>query len=123
AFMAPATNLAFCWLATAGPEIYGLILAITADNITGGLAISVFLAYLSGLTNKAYTATQYALLSSLMTLPGQFTGGFTGVLAQHWGWPGFFLITSAAGIPAIILALVLIKIAHPDKRHRAVMAK
>lgn len=121
-FMAPATNLTFAWLATIGPEIYGLVFAIIADNITGGLAISVFLAYLSSLTNTAYTATQYALLSSLMTLPGQFAGGFTGLLAEQTGWTGFFLITAAAGIPAIILALVLIKIAHPDRGHRPGMA-
>ena len=118
AFMAPATNLLFAWLAVTGPEIHGLAAAIIADNITGGLAISVFLAYLSSLTNSAYTATQYALLSSLMTLPGQFAGGFTGVLAQHTGWAGFFLITAVMGIPAIVLALVLIKIAHPDHRPR-----
>jgi PAT family beta-lactamase induction signal transducer AmpG len=118
AFMAPATNLLFAWLAVTGPEIHGLAAAIIADNITGGLAISVFLAYLSSLTNSAYTATQYALLSSLMTLPGQFAGGFTGMLADHTGWAGFFLITAAAGIPAIVLAIILINIAHPDHRPR-----
>src|SRR5690606_15516203 len=57
AFMAPITNLMFAWLAFIGPQTYGLILAIIADNITGGLAISVFIAYLSSLTNTAYTAT------------------------------------------------------------------
>jgi len=74
AFMAPATNLTFAWLANLGPETYGLVAAIIADNVTGGLSISVFIAYLSSLTNTAYTATQYALFSSLMTLPGQFAG-------------------------------------------------
>ena len=118
AFMAPATNLTFAWLATIGPEIHGLVFAIMADNITGGMAISVFIAYLSSLTNTAYTATQYALFSSLMTLPGQFAGGFTGLLAEHVGWVNFFLITSGTGIPAIFLALLLIKIAHPDHTHR-----
>jgi MFS transporter, PAT family, beta-lactamase induction signal transducer AmpG len=118
AFMAPATNLTFAWLATIGPEIHGLVFAIMADNITGGMAISVFIAYLSSLTNTAYTATQYALFSSLMTLPGQFAGGFTGMLAANVGWVSFFLITASTGIPAIILALLLIKIAHPDYTHR-----
>ena len=118
AFMAPATNLTFAWLATIGPEIHGLALAIIADNITGGMAISVFIAYLSSLTNTAYTATQYALFSSLMTLPGQFTGGFTGLLAEKAGWVGFFLITAGIGIPAILLAILLMKIAHPDYAHR-----
>ncbi len=118
AFMAPATNLTFAWLATIGPEIYGLVLAIIADNVTGGMAISVFIAYLSSLTNTAYTATQYALFSSLMTLPGQFAGGFTGLLAEHTGWAGFFLITAAIGIPAIVLAVLLVRIAHPDFTRR-----
>lgn len=115
AFMAPATNLTFAWLANIGAQEYGLVLAIIADNITGGLAVSVFIAYLSSLTNSAYTATQYALFSSLMTLPGQFAAGFTGLLATQVGWVGFFLITALTGVPAIILAFALLKVAHPDR--------
>ena len=118
AFMAPATNLAFAWLAFIGPETYGLIVAIIADNITGGLAISVFIAYLSSLTNTAYTATQYALFSSLMTLPGQFAAGFTGVLAANVGWMSFFMATALTGLPAIVLAAMLLKFAHPDQVRR-----
>ncbi|RHW21752.1 AmpG family muropeptide MFS transporter [Pseudomonas jilinensis] len=118
AFMAPATNLTFAWLAHIGPQQHGLIMAIIADNITGGLAISVFIAYLSSLTNTAYTATQYALFSSLMTLPGQFAAGFTGVLAAHVGWEMFFIITALTGVPAIILVAILLKVAHPDRSRR-----
>ena len=113
AFMAPATNLAFAWLAFIGPETHGLVLAIMADNVSGGLAISVFIAYLSSLTNTAYTATQYALFSSLMTLPGQLLAGFTGMLAELVGWVPFFFITAATGVPAIILAFVLLRVARP----------
>ncbi|SDS75309.1 MFS transporter, PAT family, beta-lactamase induction signal transducer AmpG [Halopseudomonas xinjiangensis] len=118
AFMAPATNIAFAWLAYIGPQSYGLVLAIIADNITGGLAISVFIAYLSSLTNTAYTATQYALFSSLMTLPGQFAAGFTGLLAANVGWIGFFTMTAFTGLPAIVLAFMLLRFAHPDKARR-----
>lgn len=118
AFMAPITNLAFAWLAFIGPETYGLVLAIVADNITGGLAISVFIAYLSSLTNTAYTATQYALFSSLMTLPGQFAAGFTGVLAANVGWVSFFMTTALTGLPAIVLAALLLRYAHPDRTSR-----
>jgi len=118
AFMAPATNLIFAWLAHIGPQPDGLVLAIIADNITGGLAISVFIAYLSSLTNTAYTATQYALFSSVMTLPGQFAAGFTGVLAQNVGWTEFFMLTALTGVPAIVLAFMLLKFAHPDKMKR-----
>lgn len=118
AFMAPATNLIFAWLAFIGPQPDGLIVAIIADNITGGLAISVFIAYLSSLTNTAYTATQYALFSSLMTLPGQFAAGFTGVLAANLGWVSFFMVTAMTGLPAIILAIALLRFAHPDRLRR-----
>ncbi|WP_197675060.1 AmpG family muropeptide MFS transporter [Halopseudomonas salegens] len=118
AFMAPATNLTFAWLAYIGPEQYGLIMAIIADNVTGGMAISVFIAYLSSLTNTAYTATQYALFSSIMTLPGQFAAGFTGVLAANVGWISFFFVTALTGLPAIILAALLLKVAHPDRVNR-----
>jgi len=119
AFLAPVTNLTFAVLAMIGPQTPGLVAAIVADNITGGMAISVFIAYLSSLTNTAYTATQYALFSSLMTLPGQFAAGFTGVLAEQVGWISFYLITAGTGVPAIILAVMLFRFAHPDRPRRA----
>ena len=115
AIMAPVTNLTFSWLATLGPEMYGLVFAIIADNVTGGMAISVLLAYMASLTNTAYTATQYALFSSLMTLPGQFLGGFTGWVAEQVGWFWFFIGSAAMGLPAILLAVLLLRIAHPDR--------
>ncbi len=118
AIMAPVTNLTFSWVATLGPEVYGLVVAIIADNVTGGMAIAVFLAYLASLTNTQYTATQYALFSSLMTLPGQFMGGFTGVVAEQVGWVWFFIITAGMGLPAVILAFLLLRIAHPDRVER-----
>ena len=115
AFLAPLTNLTFSWLATLGPEMYGLALAIMADNISGGMATAVFIAYLSSLTNTAYTATQYALFSSFMTLPGQFLAGFTGVLVEQIDWFWFFISSALIGIPAIILAFVLARYANPDQ--------
>jgi PAT family beta-lactamase induction signal transducer AmpG len=114
ALLAPLTNLCFSWLALLGPELYGLVIAIMADNLSGGVAIAVFIAYLSSLTNSAYTATQYALFSSIMTLPGQFLGGFTGVLAEAVGFAPFFMISAVIGIPAIVLALLLARMANPD---------
>lgn len=118
ALLAPLTNLTFSWLATIGPQTYGLVLAIMADNISAGLAVSVFIAYLSSLTNTAYTATQYALFSSIMTLPGQFFGGFTGVLVENIGWFWFFVSSALIGVPAIILALILMRVANPDRINR-----
>jgi MFS transporter, PAT family, beta-lactamase induction signal transducer AmpG len=114
AVLAPVTNLLFSWLASIGPQTYGLIIAIIADNLSGGLAIAVFIAYLSSLTNSAYTATQYALFSSIMTLPGQFLGGFTGVLVNWVGFGQFFLISALIGVPAIVLALWMARHANPD---------
>jgi MFS transporter, PAT family, beta-lactamase induction signal transducer AmpG len=115
AIMAPTTNLLFSWLAVLGPENYGLVIAIIADNVTSGMAYPVLIAYISSLTNTAYTATQYALLSSLMSLPGQFLGGFTGLLAEHVGWFWFFIYAAGLGVPAIVLALVLARVANPDR--------
>ena len=115
AFLAPLTNLTFSWLSLLGPQTYGLIIAIMADNISGGIAVSVFIAYLSSLTNTAYTATQYALFSSIMTLPGQFFAGFTGVLVEQIGWFWFFVSSALIGLPAIVLAFVLMRIANPDR--------
>ena len=114
AFLAPITNLTFSWLAMLGPELHGLVIAIMCDNISGGIAISVFIAYLSSLTNTAYTATQYALFSSIMTLPGQFLAGFTGLLVERIDWMWFFVSSALIGLPAIVLAFVLARIANPD---------
>ena len=107
AVLIAATNLLFAGLAAAGRDITFLTLVISADNMTGGFAGTVFIAYLSSLTNTAYTATQYALFSSLMTLPGKLLGGASGVIVDAFGYVEFFIYASVMGLPAIILVLVL----------------
>ena len=102
-----ATNLLFAGLSLLQPEIIWLALVISADNISGGFAATAFVAYLSSLTNRAYTATQYALFSSLMTLPGKFISGFSGMVVDSQGYYVFFLIAAGLGIPAILLVLLL----------------
>lgn len=98
------SSLVFAWLATlADPGLLDLTLAISAENLAGGIAMTSFIAYLSSLTNTAYTATQYALFSSLMTLPGKFIGGFSGWIVENSGYAWFFVYTAIAGVPAIIL--------------------
>ncbi len=109
AVLAAATNLLFAWLATREPSLPALAMTISADNLSGGLAGSAFIAYLSSLTNTAYTATQYALFSSLMTLPGKFIGGFSGVVVDSYGYVAFFGYTALAGVPAILLVAWLIR--------------
>ncbi len=101
------TNLVFVWLATQEPKTWLLAIVITADNLSGGIAGTVFIAYLSSLTNKIYTATQYALLSSIMLLPAKFLGGFSGKIVDDYGYINFFIYAACLGLPAILLALYL----------------
>jgi MFS transporter, PAT family, beta-lactamase induction signal transducer AmpG len=96
-------------MAVVGPGLTLLTITISADNLVGGLAGSVFIAYLSSLTNTAYTATQYALFSSLMTLPGKFIGGFSGVIVDAHGYAYFFVYSTLVGLPAVLLVLYLMK--------------
>lgn len=104
-----STNLLFALLSTLEPRITWLAVVISADNISGGFAATAFVAYLSSLTNRAYTATQYALFSSLMTLPGKFISGFSGVIVDGWGYLPFFIFASLIGIPAILLVILLMR--------------
>jgi PAT family beta-lactamase induction signal transducer AmpG len=107
AILVVLTNLVFAWLAAQGPEIVLLALVIAADNLSAGIAGSAFIAYLSSLTNRAYTATQYALFSSLMLLPAKFIGGFSGGIVDSFGYISFFIYAGLLGVPAILLALYL----------------
>jgi PAT family beta-lactamase induction signal transducer AmpG len=109
AVLAMATNLAFAQLAISGKSLAGLALVISADNFSSGLAGSAFIAYLSRLTNTAYTATQYALFSSLMTLMPKIISGFSGMIVDAYGYASFFIYTSAMGLPAIALVLYLMR--------------
>ncbi len=104
------TNLFFAALSTQEPKISYLIVVISADNVSGGFAATAFIAYLSSLTNKAYTATQYALFSSLMTLPGKFLSGFSGIVVDNFGYFEFFVVAACLGIPAILLVLYLTRL-------------
>jgi len=115
AVMVAGTNLLFAYMAAHTPDLILLTLVISADNLSGGLASAVFIAYLSSLTNTAYTATQYALFSSLMTLPGKFIGGFSGFVVDGYGYVSFFLYASGIGIPAILLVLYLMRRINSDK--------
>lgn len=109
AVLVAGSNLAFVALAYAGPDLLWLTAAICADNLAAGFVGTVFIAYLSGLTNVAYTATQYALFSSLMTLPGRLLSGFSGQIVEISDWVSFFLYTTAAGIPAVLLAMIVVR--------------
>ena len=111
AIMVAVTNLFFVWLANSETSIVSLAVVVSADNLSGGFATSAFIAYLSGLTSKSYTATQYALFSSLMTLPAKLLGGYSGFIVDHIGYANFFLYAGLIGIPAILLVILIKKYA------------
>jgi PAT family beta-lactamase induction signal transducer AmpG len=85
AVLSAASNLLFAWLATRGHDLAGLVLVISADNLSAGIASAAFIAYLSSLTNVAYSATQYALFSSVMLLLPKFIAGFSGKFVDAHG--------------------------------------
>ncbi|MDP1935038.1 MAG: MFS transporter, partial [Nitrosomonas sp.] len=103
AVLSAATNLLFVWLAGRGHDVSGLIFTISADNLSAGIASCAFIAYLSGLTNSAYSATQYALFSSVMLLLPKFIAGFSGQFVDAYGYENFFIATAILGLPVLIL--------------------
>lgn len=113
AILVATTNLLFAYLSIVGADVNWLAVTISADNLSGGFSNSVFIAYLSSLTNRAYTATQYALFSSFMTLPGKFISGFSGIAVDGFGYFDFFITAAILGIPAIILSTIAYR--HDEK--------
>lgn len=103
AVLSAATNLLFSVLAGMGHNLVMLVFTVSADNLAAGLASSAFIAFLSGLTNKAFSATQYAILSSLMLLLPKFLAGFSGALVEGIGYGAFFVFTASLGIPVCLL--------------------
>jgi PAT family beta-lactamase induction signal transducer AmpG len=113
AIMTAATNLLFVVLAQYPPNIATLAAVVSADNLSGGIANVALIAWLSSMTSASFTATQYALFSSLMTLPGKFIGGFSGMVVAGFGYAEFFLVAGIMGVPAILLAIFMIR--HGDR--------
>lgn len=107
AILSALTNLLFMLLAQNGHDIVLLSAVIAADNLSAGLASAAFIAYLSGLTNISFTAVQYAILSSLMTLLPKLLGGYTGGMVNELGYSNFFFMTALLGLPVIVLIVYL----------------
>lgn len=99
------STAAFAWLATKGPILYGLMGVIAFENLTSGMGTSAFVAFMASQTDRRFTATQYALLSSLMGIPRVLIAAPTGWLAERMGWPLFFIFCALAAIPALWLLL------------------
>ena len=103
AVLSASSNLLFAWLAGHGHDVGALIFVISADNLSSGIASAAFIAYLSGLTNVRYSATQYALFSSLMLLLPKFLAGFSGEVVDAFGYAWFFVATALLGVPVLLL--------------------
>jgi PAT family beta-lactamase induction signal transducer AmpG len=105
ALLSALTNLLFMVLAATGHDMFILYVVISADNLSAGLASAAFIAFLSSLTNISFTAVQYAIFSSLMTLLPKILGGYSGSIVDALGYQSFFLVTALMGIPVLILIL------------------
>ena len=104
AVLSAASNLLFAWLGSRGHDVQALVFVISADNLSSGIASAAFIAYLSSLTNINYSATQYALFSSMMLLLPKFLAGYSGAYVDAFGYANFFTSTALLGLP--VLALV-----------------
>jgi PAT family beta-lactamase induction signal transducer AmpG len=110
AVLSAASNLLFSWLAGQGHDVGKLVFVISADNLAGGIASSAFIAYLSSLTNVNYSATQYALFSSMMLLLPKLVAGYSGVFVDHFGYANFFTATALLGLPVLVLVALAARI-------------
>jgi PAT family beta-lactamase induction signal transducer AmpG len=108
------SNLMYVALAQAGHSVPMLWAQVGVENFTDGLADAAFVTYLSMLTSRAFTATQYALLSSLAAVPLRTLAGTSGWLAEWLGWSGFFVLTTAAALPAMLIMVFLLKRLPPE---------
>ncbi len=105
AFLAAATNLLFAYVAGQTPSEFLLLWVIVADNGSAGIAAAAFVAYLSSLTSVSFTAMQYALFSSIMTLFPKILAGYSGSMVNNVGYAWFFIGTAIIGIPVLFLII------------------
>ena len=110
ALLSACTNLLFAWLAGHGHDVTALIAVVSADNLASGIASAAFIAYLSSLTNVSYSATQYALFSSMMLLLPKFVAGFSGDYVNAFGYAQFFASTALLGLPVLGLVWIASKV-------------
>ncbi|QYJ90983.1 AmpG family muropeptide MFS transporter [Shewanella halotolerans] len=120
AFMVAVTNLLFAYQAMIGYNLELLTVVISIDNFSAGVATAAFIAYLSSLTSSGYSATQYALLSSIMLLFPKFVAGFSGQYIDAYGYVNFFVAASVIGFPVLGLIVLVQKYApHPNGDEQA----
>ena len=105
ALLSAVTNLLFAYLATQSADSLLLLWVVVADNASAGLATAAFIAYLSSLTSMSFTAMQYAIFSSVMTLFPKILAGYSGMIVDNMGYPIFFVGTAVLGIPVLLLVV------------------
>ncbi|GKS93672.1 MFS transporter [Acidovorax sp. SUPP2825] len=116
AVLSACSNLLFAWLGLRGHDVTGLVFVVSADNLAGGIASAAFIAYLSSLTNVQYSATQYALFSSMMLLAPKWIAGFSGRFVDAFGYTEFFVGTALLGLPVLVLVALASRIETPPRR-------
>ena len=104
--------LGFALLASQGPNLQTLAVVVTAENFTSGMATAALLAFMANQCDKRFSATQYALLSSLSSVPRVLAGSLTGILAIQLGWTNFFIVCAAITIPGLLLIFALGRVDH-----------
>jgi PAT family beta-lactamase induction signal transducer AmpG len=114
ALLSAATNLLFAAMAVVGNDPFFFAVVIVADNLSGGLAVAAFVAYLSSLTSVSFTATQYAIFSSIMTLGPKVLAGYSGMAVDAVGYEGFFIGTALIGVPILWLVWKVGRLTHGD---------
>ena len=115
-----ASNLMFVLQAMVGADALVLHATIAVENISGGLGAAAFVAWLSSLCSRRYSATQYALLSSLAMVGRTVIAGSLGGIADHYGWINFFLMSTVAGVPGLLLLFVLTRVQRLESSAAAV---
>ncbi|MDB5848480.1 MAG: AmpG family muropeptide transporter, partial [Rhodoferax sp.] len=115
AVLSAASNLLFAWLGSRGHDVTALVLVISADNLAGGIASAAYIAYLSSLTNVSYSATQYALFSSMMLLLPKWLAGFSGKAVDLYGYANFFTATALLGVPVLVLVWLASRMKVPER--------
>ena len=116
------SNLVFVLQAWVGADLGVLALTVSVENITTGMGMTAFVAYMSSLCNVAYTATQYALLTSLMAMGRTVLSSGAGWVAEQVSWPTFFVLTTIAAAPGLLLLLLLMRRYQGDAQRAEVIS-
>ena len=104
-FLQAISTAGFAILARIGNSLFALSAVITFENFSSGMGTAAFVAFMASITDKRFTATQYALLSSLMGVPRVIASAPTGFLVKHLGWETFFIVCTLIAVPGLLLLL------------------